>query len=55
MILVDTALRAREHAGNPIRVGMIGAAFSAVSKAVVAVASWLSAVARASSATFFWA
>ncbi len=27
MILVDTALRAREHAGDPIRVGMIGAGF----------------------------
>lgn len=29
MILVDTALRAREAAGNPIRVGMIGAGFMA--------------------------
>lgn len=29
MILVDTALRAREAAGNPIRVGIIGAGFMA--------------------------
>jgi predicted homoserine dehydrogenase-like protein len=29
MILVDTALRAREAAGNPIRVGVIGAGFMA--------------------------
>ena len=27
MIIVDNALKAREHAGNPIRVGMIGAGF----------------------------
>ena len=27
MIIVDTALKAREEAGNPIRVGMIGAGF----------------------------
>jgi predicted homoserine dehydrogenase-like protein len=27
MIIVDNALRAREDAGNPIRVGMIGAGF----------------------------
>jgi predicted homoserine dehydrogenase-like protein len=29
MILVDTALRAREAAGNPIRVGIVGAGFMA--------------------------
>ena len=27
MIIVDTALQAREAAGNPLRVGMIGAGF----------------------------
>jgi predicted homoserine dehydrogenase-like protein len=27
MIIVDTALKAREHAGKPIRVGMVGAGF----------------------------
>jgi predicted homoserine dehydrogenase-like protein len=27
MIIVDNALKAREAAGNPIRVGMIGAGF----------------------------
>ncbi|MEO7587388.1 MAG: Gfo/Idh/MocA family oxidoreductase, partial [Arachnia sp.] len=29
MILVDNALRERELAGNPIRVGMVGAGFMA--------------------------
>jgi predicted homoserine dehydrogenase-like protein len=29
MMIVDTALRAREEAGNPVRVGMIGAGFMA--------------------------
>ena len=29
MIIVDTALEKREQAGNPIRVGMIGAGFMA--------------------------
>jgi len=29
MIIVDAALRAREAAGNPIRVAMIGAGFMA--------------------------
>ena len=29
MIIVDTALRKREEAGDPVRVGMIGAGFMA--------------------------
>ena len=29
MIIVDTALQARAEAGNPVRVGMIGAGFMA--------------------------
>lgn len=27
MIIVDTALKARAEAGNPVRIGMIGAGF----------------------------